>query len=80
MVVSHNTHMHTYTHTHTHTHTQVKEFAKRAKAWRNKKWPKSAGGKGRPKSYLICLLVLRAHEKASTIVGHGASTHAIARE
>ena len=58
---------------------QVKEFISRAKAWRNKKWPKSTGGSGRPKSYLISLLVLRAYETASTKVS-AYDTTAIARK
>ena len=29
---------------------QVKEFIRRAKAWRNRVWSKGAGGTGRPKS------------------------------
>ena len=58
---------------------QVKEFISRAKAWRNKVWPKSTGGSGRPKSYLISLLVLRAYETASTQVSTQ-RTQAIARQ
>ena len=42
--------------------TKVKEYIVRAKAWRNRLWPKSEGGRGRPSSYLISLLVLRAYE------------------
>ncbi len=41
---------------------QAKEFIKRAKAWRNEKWSLSKAGK--PKSYLISLLVLKAYENA----------------
>ena len=41
---------------------KVKEYIVRAKAWRNRLWPKSEGGRGRPSSYLISLLVLRAYE------------------
>nr|AGZ60267.1 2',5'-oligoadenylate synthetase [Tedania ignis] len=40
---------------------QVKEFIRRAKAWRNKKW---AGQAGKPKSYLLSVIVLRAYERA----------------
>nr|CAC82934.1 putative (2-5)A-2 synthetase [Suberites domuncula] len=41
---------------------KVKELITRAKAWRNRLWPKSEGGRGRPSSFLISLLVLRAYE------------------
>ena len=41
---------------------QVKEYIIRAKAWRNRLWPKSQRGSGRPSSYLISLLVLKAYE------------------
>lgn len=58
---------------------QVKEFIRRAKAWRNKVWPKGVGGTGRPKSYLISVLVLRAYEKASTKVSTE-HTQAIAKQ
>ena len=44
---------------------QAKEFIKRAKAWRNKKW--EGGHEGRPKSYLLSVIVLRAHETARTM-------------
>lgn len=43
-------------------YSQVKEYIRCAKAWRNKKWPTSQGDSGRPKSFFISLLVLRAHE------------------
>ncbi len=49
--------------------TQVKELIKRAKAWRNGEWPKEAGGSGRPKSYMLSVMVLSAYEKASLKVG-----------
>ena len=58
---------------------QVKEFIRRAKAWRNKKWPKGSSGSGRPKSYLMSVLVLRAYEDASRSVGTG-HTQTIARQ
>jgi len=58
---------------------QVKEFIRRAKAWRNRVWSKGAGGTGRPKSYLISLLVLRAYEKASEKVSKD-RTQAIAKQ
>ena len=37
---------------------------KRAKAWKNKNWPEGEKCIGRPKSYLICILVLSAYQKA----------------
>ena len=41
----------------------MKEFIKRAKAWRNgQKW----GDRGKPKSYLLSVLVLRAYEISRT--------------
>ena len=43
-------------------HFQVKEYIKRAKAWRNNKWMNNSHGK--PKSYLISLLVVGAYERA----------------
>ncbi len=46
---------------------QVKEFIKRAKAWRNVKW---AGRKpGKPKSFLLSVIVLRAYETAEKMGG-----------
>ena len=41
---------------------KVKEYIRRAKAWRNKMWPIEQGGAGKPSSYLMSLLVLRAYE------------------
>ena len=41
---------------------QVKEYIRRAKAWRNRMWPKNEEGEGRPKSYLMSLLVVEAYE------------------
>ena len=41
-------------------HVQVKEYIKRAKAWRNKEWADGDGGM--PKSYLLSLLVVKAYE------------------
>ena len=40
----------------------MKEYIRRAKAWRNREWGRSVEGK--PKSYLLSLLVVRAYEKA----------------
>ena len=39
---------------------------KRAKAWRNKKWPYKENGIGRPKSFLIGLLVVEAYDRSRT--------------
>ena len=58
--------------------TQVKEFIRRAKAWRNKKWPKNERCYGRPKSYFLSVLVLRAYENAVAALGRYASTRAMA--
>jgi hypothetical protein len=46
---------------------QIKEFSKRAKKWRNDTWPKDSvdGGKGRPSSYLMSLLVVLAYQEAT---------------
>lgn len=41
---------------------EVKEYIRKAKAWRNKMWPVETGGAGKPSSYLISLLVLKAYE------------------
>ena len=41
---------------------KAKEYIRRAKAWRNKMWPKEQGGAGKPSSYLMSLLVLKAYE------------------
>ncbi len=57
---------------------QAKEFIKRAKAWRNEKWLHSHVGK--PKSYLISLLVLKAYENARERGVSTSSTSIIARE
>ncbi len=57
---------------------QVKEFIKRAKAWRNKKWSHSHVGK--PKSYFLSLLVLKAYENAIERGVSTSSTSIIARE
>lgn len=63
--------MHTVTHTYTHTLIswlwQVKEFIKRAKAWRNSVWERVKEGK--PKSFFLSVLVLRAHELARKKLG-----------
>lgn len=45
-------------------HVQVKEYIKRFKAWRNQNWPKGGDTRGRPKSYLLGLLMVRAYEKS----------------
>lgn len=42
--------------------TQAKELIRRAKAWRNTQWREPGCG-GKPKSYLISLLVYYAYEK-----------------
>jgi hypothetical protein len=46
---------------------QIKDFSKRAKKWRNDKWPEDSiyGGEGRPSSYLMSLLVVLAYHKAT---------------
>ena len=42
---------------------QVKEFIRRAKAWRNcQEW----GDRGKPKSYLLSVLVLKAYQISRT--------------
>ena len=38
----------------------MKEYIRRAKAWRNRVW--GARKEGKPKSYLLSLLVVRAYE------------------
>ena len=45
---------------------QARELIRRAKAWRNGVWPDGVYCIGRPKSYLISILVLRAYEKAKS--------------
>ena len=45
------------------------EFVRRALAWRDQKWSLSTGGQGRPSSYLLTLLVLKAHEDAMKRLG-----------
>ncbi len=45
------------------------EFIRRAKAWREQKWPRCTGGVGRPSSYLLSLLVIKAYETAQKRVG-----------
>ena len=61
-----------------HVHMQVKEFIKRAKAWRNLMWKGEYSGK--PKSYLISVLVLRAYETAYKITLGDTSTRRIAMQ
>lgn len=41
---------------------EVKKYIRRAKAWRNQMWPKGRPGEGKPTSYLLSLLVLKAYE------------------
>lgn len=47
---------------------EVKEYIRRAKIWRNTHWEK--GERGRPSSYLMSLLVLKAFNKARSKDGH----------
>ena len=65
-----------------HVHMQVKEFIKRAKAWRNLMWEIEYSGEysGKPKSYLISVLVLRAYEIAYKITLGDTSTKRIAMQ
>lgn len=42
----------------------MKEYIKRLKAWRNYHWARDI--EGRPKSYLLGLLMIRAYEKSSS--------------
>ena len=55
---------------------QVKEFIKRAKAWRNVKWANEKHG--RPKSFLLSVLVLKAYEIAERRLLGDTSTQRIA--
>ena len=59
---------------------QVKEFIKRAKAWRNDTWETQRLSEGKPKSYLLSCIVLRGYEKALPKVGPGANTRSIAMQ
>ena len=43
---------------------QVKDFVRKAKEWRNGVWPKDRDTAGRPKSYLLGLLVAYAYEES----------------
>ena len=43
---------------------QVKEYIKRFKAWRNHVWPKGKDAVGRPKSYLLSLLMIKAYNES----------------
>ena len=43
---------------------QVKEYIKRFKAWRNHHWPKGRDAIGRPKSYLLSLLMIKAYNES----------------
>lgn len=45
------------------------EFVRRALAWRDQRWSRSTGGQGRPSTYLLTLLVLKAHEDARKRLG-----------
>lgn len=45
---------------------QVKNFIRQAKKWRDDKWPEDEGGEGRPSSYLISLLVIKAFNIAQS--------------
>ena len=45
------------------------EFISRALAWREQKWSRSSSGQGRPSTYLLSLLVLKAHEDATRRLG-----------
>lgn len=62
-----------------HQPNQAKEFVMRAKAWRNSEWRKEKSLTGRPKSYLMTILVVRAYEKAAIKVGTG-NTRKIAEQ
>jgi hypothetical protein len=42
---------------------KVKEYIKRAKKWRDEYWPKGVQGTGRPKSFLLELLVIEAYDR-----------------
>ena len=55
---------------------QVKEYIKRAKAWRNKKWPEYQSKGGRPKSFLLGLLVIAAWDKC----GYSKDARSVTRE
>ncbi|XP_064392628.1 2'-5'-oligoadenylate synthase 1-like isoform X1 [Halichondria panicea] len=46
-----------------------REFIRRAKAWRALKWRQCTGGRGRPSSYLLSLLVIHAYENAHKTLG-----------
>lgn len=43
---------------------KARELIRRAKAWRDGEWPEGERCIGRPKSYLISLLVVKAYEVA----------------
>ena len=45
---------------------QVKNFIRQAKKWRDDEWPEDEGGEGRPSSYLISLLVIKAFNIAQS--------------
>ena len=42
---------------------KVKEYIKRAKSWRNRCWPTERPGTGRPKSFLLGLLVAEGYRR-----------------
>ena len=46
-----------------------REFIRRAKAWRDLKWPRNTSGMGRPKTYLLSVLVLYAYDSAQKRLG-----------
>ena len=47
-------------------HTQVKNHIRQAKKWRDDMWPADEGGEGRPSSYLISLLAIKAFNIAKS--------------
>lgn len=57
-------HVHT-----THTCVQVKVLIQRAKAWRNRQWPRAYPGQKKPKSYFLSLLVVKAYEQVKKKYG-----------
>jgi len=44
---------------------QVIEYIRQVKAWRNRKWDDQGLKNGRPKSYLLELLVIKAYENST---------------
>lgn len=43
----------------------MKEYIKKAKAWRNREWPEGRPVVGKPSSFLMSLLVMTAYEQDS---------------